>query len=112
MQKALKALVATGAIIGLAAGGSFGVFALIVVLMLIAPLFGALTGLVVGWFFGPTILYTLGQMGLHGVEMWQLGMTLGFLGGFIRATQTTTNRDIVAFTDLDGGNADSHIQHH
>lgn len=90
MQKFLKATGAAVALAGLAAGGALGLFALIIALMLVAPLFGALTGWVVGWFFGPTILYVLGQCGLHGVEMWQVGMTLGFLGGFIRATQTNT----------------------
>lgn len=68
--------------------GALSIGVLSGVLMLMGPLFGGLAGWVVGWFFGPTILYVLAQMGLHGVEMWQLGMTLGFVGGFFKAVQT------------------------
>lgn len=85
MLKALGTL-ATG--IGGILGGAVGIAVIIGLLMLAGPLVGAAAGWVVGWFFGPTILYVLAQMGLHGVEMWQLGMALGFVGGFFKAVQT------------------------
>jgi hypothetical protein len=49
---------------------------------------GALAGMTVGWFFGNTIIYVLGQLGLHNVALWQLGATLGFLSSFLRTSTT------------------------
>lgn len=51
-------------------------------------LFGAVGGWIVGLFFADTLLSTLARMGMNtnGLLMWQLGATLGFLGGFFRGT--------------------------
>lgn len=71
--------------------GGFSVAVIgIIILMLLGPLLGGLAGWVVGWFFGDTILYVAGRLGLSGVEMWQLGMFLGFVGGFFKAVQSNT----------------------
>lgn len=81
-------------VITLVAGGIgalLGTVVTIIAIMLISPLLGAAFGWVVGWFFGPTILYVLGQLGLHGVEMWQLGLTFGFLSSFISMTRGKAN---------------------
>ncbi|MDR5730420.1 MAG: hypothetical protein RB191_23685 [Terriglobia bacterium] len=68
----------------------FGAICLFVAAILfISPLaaaFGWLAGWTVGLFFGDTILKTLAVFGVHGVTMPQIGMTLGFIGGFLRTT--------------------------
>lgn len=62
-------------------------------LIIAAPVntaFGAFSGYVVGLVFGDTILRTLAIFGLHGVTMWQLGTTLGFVSAYLRTTTTVT----------------------
>jgi len=54
----------------------------------LGTLFGGLVGYVVGIFFGDTILATLAQVGFKGLTMWQIGLTLGFVSGFFRASST------------------------
>lgn len=70
--------------------GAMVVFAALIVIA--APL-GALLGAFAGWtvslFFGDTILKVIG---LHGVTMWQLGATGGFLGSFLRTTVTAKDK--------------------
>lgn len=56
-------------------------------LLLILPfgtLMGGIAGWVVGVIFGDQILSVLSKLGLHGVTMWQLGLTAGFFGAFLR----------------------------
>ena len=62
------------------------VTALLFALVLLATLGGAFAGWVAGLFFEETILGTLRRAGMdtHGLSMWQLGATLGFVGGFFR----------------------------
>lgn len=50
--------------------------------VLVSVLFGAVIGWFVGLFFGKTILAVLAGIGIKGFSMWQIGATLGFLGGF------------------------------
>ena len=54
---------------------------------------GALTGLVIGWFFGTTILGILAQIGITGYSMWQIGAFLGFIGSFFGHTQVINKTD-------------------
>lgn len=56
-------------------------------LSLLATLGGAFGGWVTGLFFEETILGTLRRAGVdtHGLSMWQLGATLGFIGGFFKS---------------------------
>jgi integral membrane sensor domain MASE1 len=61
---------------------------LTVLFMIFGPLIGALTGALVGLFFSTPILHVLSQAGLEGVTMWQVGATLGFVGGFFKAVVT------------------------
>jgi hypothetical protein len=53
---------------------------------LLSALLGAFTGWVVGWFFADTVLGILNQIGVSGVEMWQVGLFLGFVAGFFRTS--------------------------
>ncbi len=46
---------------------------------------GAISGWVIGLLFGNAILGVVGAAGVTGVEMWQLGATLGFTGVFFRS---------------------------
>jgi len=62
------------------------------VLIFFAPvigvLIGAFSGWVVGLFFAETIMTTLAGFGFSAsVSMWQLGATLGFIGGFFRISR-------------------------
>lgn len=69
-----------------------GAFALIVIIFLLFPLIGSLVGAFAGWvvglFFEDTILSTLARFGVDtgGLAMWQLGCTLGFIGGFFKTS--------------------------
>jgi len=65
------------------------VVALVFCLIILTTLMGAVAGWVVGLFFGETILTTLSRFGVDvaGLQMWQLGATLAFIGGFFRAYQ-------------------------
>lgn len=58
--------------------------------VIISTVFGAFSGLVVGWFFEDTIKAVFLRFGvdMSGVAMWQIGATLGFIGSFFTAVQT------------------------
>jgi hypothetical protein len=68
---------------------------IIIAVLVIAPLLGALggafAGWVVGWFFSETVLSFMAALGIKDLAMWQIGLCLGFIGGFFKATQTNTN---------------------
>jgi ABC-type uncharacterized transport system permease subunit len=71
-----------------------GVVSTVILMIFLAPLIGALlgafSGWVVGWFFSETILTFMAALGIKGLAMWQIGMGLGFIGGFFKASQTNT----------------------
>lgn len=75
---------------------SIGLASLFAVAMMTLPLLGALggalSGWVVGWFFSETILSFMAAFGVKGLAMWQIGMALGFVGGFFKSTQTNANK--------------------
>jgi len=59
--------------------------------MIVVPLstfFGAMAGLIVGLFFGDTIVSVLAAFGIHSVTMWQFGAFMGFIGGFLKTKVT------------------------
>jgi hypothetical protein len=58
--------------------------------VVVSSLFGAFTGWCVGLIFGKTILGILATLGIEGFKMWQIGVFLGFVGGFFR---TLTSND-------------------
>ncbi|MBA8851229.1 positive regulator of sigma E activity [Ochrobactrum intermedium] len=59
-------------------------------ILFFAPLIGVLGGAFVGWvvglFFAETIHAFLAAVGINaaGLAMWQIGASLGFIGGFFR----------------------------
>jgi hypothetical protein len=60
------------------------------ILCLMSTIFGAAIGWAVGLLFGDTILDFLSRIGMNvnGVEMYQVGAALGFIGSFFRSSQT------------------------
>ncbi len=72
--------------------GAFGVVAvvgLVFCIVILGTLMGAVAGWIVGLFFSNTILSTLSRFGVDvmGLQMWQLGATLAFIGSFFKAIQ-------------------------
>lgn len=49
-------------------------------------LFGAFSGFVVGLFFADTIFAFFSHFGINDLTMWQIGGSLGFIGGFFKTT--------------------------
>lgn len=70
------------------------VVAMIIFAVIFGTLFGGIAGWIVGLFFTDTILQTLARFGVDtlGLTMWQLGATLGFVGGFFKASAVKVNR--------------------
>lgn len=52
--------------------------------LMIPTLVGALFGLVVGYIFDDTSRQFLNAIGMSGMEMWQFGAMVGFVGRFFR----------------------------
>jgi len=73
-------------------GGSVLAAGLILLSPLLGALSGALSGWVVGWFFTETITTFVAALGIKGLAMWQVGMGLGFVGGFFKAIQTNSSK--------------------
>lgn len=75
-----------------------GFFLLGIGLIFVAPLLGVLGGAFSGWlvglFFDDTIRMVLSHFGLDmkGIALWQLGATLGFVGGFFRSYQSNNSK--------------------
>ncbi len=68
-------------------GAALVLFALLLFgVILLATVFGALAGWVVGLFFADTILGIFAALGVKGFAMWQIGAFLGFVGGFFKST--------------------------
>lgn len=74
-----------------ALGGLAVLFLMLFVITIAATAIGAVTGWAVGLIFGNTILDTLSRFGVNaeGLPMWQLGATLGFVGGFFRYSESS-----------------------
>lgn len=70
-------------------GAAFLVLGVYFLVVLLGALLGAFTGWVVGLFFADTILGIFAQIGIKGFAMWQLGLFLGFVGGFFKSVSTT-----------------------
>ena len=69
-----------------------GFLALSLVMPILGVLFGAFSGWAVGLVFEETVLQTLTRFGVETTEltMWQLGAALGFVGGFLKTTVSST----------------------
>ena len=81
-----KDWIVVGGMAVLAVLGALGaVIAVLGLMIILSTLMGAVCGLIVGLFFGDTILGIAGQIGIHHVTMWQLGAFLGFVGSFFRS---------------------------
>jgi hypothetical protein len=63
-------------------------------ILVLGPVIGALSGLVVGWLFEPSIRQVFAAFGvdLTGIAMWQLGAVLAFVGSFFKAAYTSTEK--------------------
>jgi predicted PurR-regulated permease PerM len=61
---------------------------------IMGPLFGGLAGWIVGFFFTDPILDFLRRFGVNtaGLTVWQIGAALGFIGGFFKATLSTSSK--------------------
>jgi hypothetical protein len=69
--------------------------ALVVLASVGGALFGGLSGWIVGFFWTDPILDFLRRFGVdvQGLTVWQIGVSLGFMGGFFKATLTTKGKD-------------------
>ncbi len=64
------------------------IVAVIIVVVCLGTLFGGFAGWVVGYFFEDAIMKTLQGFGVSPIfTMWELGATLGFIGGFFKPPQ-------------------------
>ena len=65
-----------------------GSLVLLAMLVFIAPLIGAVcgafAGFVVGWVFPVTFAQFFATVGLGAFAPWQIGLSLGFVGGFFK----------------------------
>lgn len=52
--------------------------------VILSAFLGGVAGWIVGLFFSDMILNILGQLGVHNVSMFQFGVFMGFVGGFLR----------------------------
>jgi hypothetical protein len=74
-----------------------GALLLLAVMVFISPLigviFGAFSGWVVGLFWTNTLTAGLAAVGITGLKLWQIGATLGFVGGFFKTSVTSKSKD-------------------
>lgn len=63
----------------------------IIFMVILGTLFGGIAGWIIGLFFTDMIMTTLDAFGVRTFElsMWQLGATLGFIGGFFKSAVGT-----------------------
>lgn len=57
---------------------------------IIGAVFGAFSGLIVGLAFEQSILLFFEKFGLSGLEVWEIGCALGFVGSFFKSHQFNT----------------------
>ena len=64
----------------------------LVLLASVSTFFGAFAGWAVGLFFADTVLGFLSRLGVdvNGLAMWEIGASLGFIGGFLRTSVSTS----------------------
>lgn len=80
-------------------GGCLTVIGFFLLVTILSTLVGAFIGMVVGWFFGNTILAFFATIGIEGFTMTELGAILGFVGGFFRGTSVNYNFPTVIKND-------------
>lgn len=68
--------------------GIFGLYGFVI----LTTLFGGINGWFIGLFFGSTILGIFGQLGIHGVSMWEIGIFLGFVCGHLKTKVTMSEK--------------------
>jgi len=72
--------------------GMLGVGVLLLVGSLVGAFFGMIGGWIVGWAFDETMQKLLvNVLGLKDVVMWELGAMMGFVGGFIRSSTSSSS---------------------
>ena len=65
--------------------------ALILFAVCLGTIIGAIAGWAVGGLFDDTSAKVLTYLGLTDFAMWEIGATLGFVGGFFRNSTTTSS---------------------
>lgn len=64
-------------------------------LMVLNVLFGAISGWLIGLFFGNTIIGVLDCVGISGFSMWEIGAFMGFIAGFFRKMITFNSNKVL-----------------
>ena len=74
--------------------GFLGLCALMFFGSIMGALFGGMGGWIVGFFWTDPILNFLSRFGVDtaGMTCWQIGVSLGFMGGFFKSTQTSSDK--------------------
>ena len=74
---------------------ALGLVIMVLIFVLFGTLFGGIIGWIVGLFFSDPIMNTLERIGVDtvGMTMWQLGATLGFISGFLRAKDVKVSKN-------------------
>ena len=72
-------------------GAAVAITALIVVLMILAPVIGAMLGFAFSVVFPGTAAAMLAAMGLTEIAFWQFGAFMGFVGSFLAPRNIVKN---------------------
>lgn len=75
-------------VLGTAVLGIAGLF----FLRIAHAVFGGVSAWVVGFVFGEPILRFFAILGIHGFSMFQLGVVMGFIGGYLTTTTTVKEK--------------------
>jgi hypothetical protein len=74
--------------------GLVGLAGFLFLATILGPLLGGFAGWIVGFFWTDPILNFLHRFGVDtaGLSVWQIGVALGFMGGFFKASQTNNTK--------------------
>lgn len=70
-----------------------GVMAFLVLGAILGTFFGAIGGWIVSLFFGETLTAFFAVTPFAGLQIWQIGAGMGFVGGFFKSIQTQTTKN-------------------
>lgn len=72
-------------------GGCLGILGLLFLLPILCAFFGGVGAWIVGLAFGDVILRFLAIFGITGFSMFQIGVCLGFVGGYFKTYNMSNN---------------------